>query len=487
MKSLSGKQIVILIAVVAVIAAAVCVVYFMPGFPGSEMKFDDSSLVPMRGGNVEITLSEIPKVTAPVSSQAQTTAAENLKTKPTPYKNNGVSGKSEMIVVNKPSAETRPLKGEFYNPDYVSLTAGTIDYVTGESKYTNRDGKSFEMYNLASGRRISKTDADFIKKGHNLPLNSLNVVSASPTDKGGYDIVLSTDWCVPYAVNAYPQNYTSGYEGKVFNVRNYTVNSLDFVFYHTKSGSGTINAGSGSVVSKGEWIKSGDDTVTLRFTLSKPGGLYGYTVRYDSAGNMVISFRPKLKSLPGAVIVIDPGHGGKDPGAPGADGKSYEADQTLKIATYLASYLAQSGCSVYMTRTQDKTVSLEERRSMAEQLSPDLYVSVHLNSSENKSQNGTSTYYYNGFSKNLAEKINRRLVNAFQTFCYKNNPKMLSGLDDGDNYYPFYVLRSDGYPSVLVETGYISHDYESAFLIDDAYQQVFAYAIYGGIADYISG
>ena len=125
------------------------------------------------------------------------------------------------------------------------------------------------------------------------------------------------------------------------------------------------------------------------------------------------------------------------------------------------------------TITSNSTVELYDRRNMAEQVDPDLYVSVHLNSAKNKSLSGTSTFYYTSFSKPLAQCIHNRLVSAYSTSCYQNNPQMMNGLDDGTSFYPFYVTRTESFPSVLIETGYISNDYECAFLTDDAPEAFF--------------
>lgn len=403
----------------------------------------------------------------------------------TPYTYNSVSGKSNFVIVTKQTAETRSMEdnSSYYNPNYNCWTQGTIDYVTGESSYTNGDGDTFEMYNLSSGRRIVKDDVAFIPNGYNLPVNQMEVISSSYDN--GLKIKLATTWCVPYSVNYYNLDFYAGYENKPFNIRNYTVSVVDFLFYYTSQGTGSVDVGNSEVVSKAEWINEGEYSV-LRCYLKKQGGFYGYNMKYDEMGHLEISFKERGKTLSDMVIVIDPGHGGKDPGALGMNGTVYESHQTLSISTYLANYLIQNGATVYMTRTTDKTIELNDRRLMAEQVDPDLFISIHLNSSVNKNMSGTGTYYYTSFSMPLAQCIHNRLLTAYKTYCYQDNPDMLSELDDGISFYPFYVTRSEYYPSVLIETGYISNDYECAFLTDAAYQQFFAYAIYCGIADYAS-
>lgn len=403
----------------------------------------------------------------------------------TPYAYNGVNGTSSFVIVTSPFAETRPMENNdsYYNPNYNSWAQGTIDYVVGESSYTNGDGDTFDMYDLSTGRRVVKDDVAFIQNGYNLPLNKLKVLSSNSDN--GLSIKLSTDWCVPYAVNYYNQDFYAGYENKSFNIKNYTVSVVDFVFYYTSSASGNVNVGNNEIVAKTEWINEKEYSI-LRCYLKKQGGFYGYKIAYDEKGDLNLSFKQRGKTLSDMVIVIDPGHGGSDPGALGMNGTIYESGQTLKISKYLANYLIQNGATVYMTRTTNSTVELYDRRNMAEQVNPDLYVSIHLNSAKNKNLSGTSTFYYTSFSKPLAQCIHDRLVAAYRTSCYQGNTQMLNELDDGTSFYPFYVTRTESFPSVLVETGYISNDYECAFLTDDAYQQVFAYAVFCGISDYTS-
>ncbi len=405
----------------------------------------------------------------------------------TPYTDNGISGTNNFIMVSALTAETFPSdpNSPYYNPEYCLWTQGTIDRVIGESKHTNGDGDTFDMYELASGRRIVKEDVTYIPSGHELPDNSVGVISSNGNN--GLEVTLSTVWRVPYSVNRYNQNYFSGYENKKYNVTSHTVSVIDFVFFNTPTHSGQVNTSGSSIVEKAEWVNdAASGTSILRFYLKKQGGFYGCSVNYDSNGNLNIKFKQPKASLSGKVIIVDPGHGGIQSGATGRNGSVYESHQTLKISKYLAEYLTQAGAAVYMTRTEDVDVSLESRRRMTEQLDPELFISIHLNASENKSRSGTSTFYYKAFSQPLASCIHNRLTQVYKSYCYDDNAAMYSAIDSGANYYPFYVTRTDICPSVLVEVGFITNDLECAYLVDDAYQQVFAQAIYKGIADYVA-
>lgn len=405
----------------------------------------------------------------------------------TPYTYNGVSGNADYISVSSPSAEVYPTdpNAPYYNPEYCLWTQGTIDRVVSQSQYTNGDGDTFDMYDLASGRRIVKDDAVFIPSGYALPNNSVTLLSCNTSS--GLDVSLSTLWRVPYSINRYSQSYYSGYENKRYNVSVHTVSVIDFVFFNTPTHTGEVPEFSNDIVQKAEWVSDAQsETSILRFYLKKQGGFYGITVNYDESGNIHLCFKQPKASLSGMKILLDPGHGGIQSGATGMNGTVYESHQTLKIGKYLASYLASAGASVYMTRTEDVDVSLEDRRRMTEQIDPELFVSIHLNASEKKERSGTCTFYYKAFSQPLAKCIHNRLMQVYLTSCYDDNASMRSSVDQGANYYPFYVTRTDICPSVLVEVGFITNDLECAYLSDDAYQQVFARAIYLGIVDYVS-
>ena len=416
-------------------------------------------------------------------SDKVTVSGKNL----TPYSDNGVQGTANFIMVSAPTAETFPSdpSSPYYDPTLCLWAQGTIDRVVGESEYTNGDGDTFNMYNLASGRRIVKEDVTYIPSGHELPENSVSAVLADSSN--GLEVSISTLWRVPYSINRYNQDYYSGYEGKKYNVKQHTVSVIDLVFFNTPNHSGKVDASGSGIVEKAEWVKdAAPGTSILRFYLKKQGGFYGCTVNYDNSGNMRIHFKQPKSSLSGKVIIIDPGHGGVQTGATGMNGTVYEAHQTLKISKYLAEYLSRAGAAVYMTRTEDVDVSLEARRRMTEQVDPELFVSIHLNAAKTPDRSGTCTFYYKAFSQPLAKCIHNRLTEAYRKSCYNDNAKMYAAIDNGANYYPFYVTRTDICPSVLVEVGFITNDLECAYLKDDAYQQVFAQAIYLGIADYVA-
>ncbi len=214
-------------------------------------------------------------------------------------------------------------------------------------------------------------------------------------------------------------------------------------------------------------------------------------------------------------IVVDAGHGGRDPGAVGKSG-TLEKDVTLKMAKALSKELTkQIGCEVILTRSGDVYLPLEERTAIANKVGADLFISLHANANNNRKAYGIETYYLN-FSKNdkaaavaarengtsikqvsdlelilfdlmANAKINEssRLATVIQEGLVKGISKKYSNVRDlGVRQGPFYVLLGATMPSVLVETAFLSHPREEKRLKSSAYQKTAAKAIAKAIKDY---
>jgi len=214
-------------------------------------------------------------------------------------------------------------------------------------------------------------------------------------------------------------------------------------------------------------------------------------------------------------IVVDAGHGGKDPGAVGPSGV-LEKTVTLKLAKVLSKELArQIGCEVILTRSTDVYLPLEERTAIANKVGADLFVSLHANANKSRKAYGIETYYLN-FSKNdkaaavaarengtslkqvsdlelilfdlmANAKINEssRLATEIQKNLVSRISKKYSNIRDlGVRQGPFYVLLGATMPSVLVETAFISHPREEKRLVSSAYQESAAQAIAAAIKEY---
>jgi N-acetylmuramoyl-L-alanine amidase len=194
-------------------------------------------------------------------------------------------------------------------------------------------------------------------------------------------------------------------------------------------------------------------------------------------------------------IVLDPGHGGKDPGTHGRALKQNEKDVVLALAKLLRSELTAKGYQVYLTRSTDKAVSLSDRPALAGRLQADLFISLHANYVETYSVSGvesfrlcpkgtTSTYGNNTNSKtrtgNSCDRRNTRLAYEIQ----KALTKATGAEDRGVKQASFAVLRDAPCPAALVEVGYMSNSREEKLLASTAYRTKLARGIAQGIAAY---
>lgn len=173
------------------------------------------------------------------------------------------------------------------------------------------------------------------------------------------------------------------------------------------------------------------------------------------------------------LVVIDPGHGGKDPGAIGLGGLR-EKDVILPISQEVARILQQQGLQVMMTRSDDRFISLEGRTQMANRAGANLFVSIHANSMGRgrPDVNGLETYYYSS-GRRLADTIHRSILQNVTIGDRRTRRAR------------FYVLRRTSMPAVLVEVGFVTGRVDSPNLSNSNYRSQMAAAIANGILQYI--
>lgn len=183
-------------------------------------------------------------------------------------------------------------------------------------------------------------------------------------------------------------------------------------------------------------------------------------------------------SLRGATIVIDPGHGGKDPGAGNGGGivsRHVEKDIVLDIGLRISRLLTERGANVIMTRSTDVFIPLERRAAIAERSHADLFVSIHVDSLPSKPNiSGAKVYIYTQASSQ-SQKAAMSMVNAFKKaniYC--------RGLDRQN----FHVLREHSRPAMLIECGFLTNRTEARNLDSASYRARLAAAIADGIGDY---
>jgi len=174
-----------------------------------------------------------------------------------------------------------------------------------------------------------------------------------------------------------------------------------------------------------------------------------------------------------ALVVVDPGHGGKDSGAPGLGGL-LEKDVVLPISKRVAAILEQNGVQAVLTRDSDYFVELQGRVDIAARSNATLFVSIHANAVDRRPDvNGLEVYYYDsGYS--LAEVVRQTILQNISTIK-----------DRGTRKARFYVLRKSSMPSILVEVGYMTGREDNPRLGTTEYQNRMAEAIARGVLRYL--
>lgn len=171
-------------------------------------------------------------------------------------------------------------------------------------------------------------------------------------------------------------------------------------------------------------------------------------------------------------VVIDPGHGGKDPGAIGLN--LQEKNVVLHLAFCLKMELEKFGHTAYLTRYRDEYVQFAQRVGIANKEQADLFISLHCNGYHKAISNGIEVYHFPGSVKGtlLAEAIQKQLVTA-------------TGLRDrGSKGKAFYVLRHTAMPAALVELGFITNPTEEKLLDKVSFLVESAKAITKGTKEY---
>lgn len=362
-------------------------------------------------------------------------------------------------------------------PNCARLPAGTLDYIVKTVTYNGTD-----YYLTNSGKRI-RTNAVTVLD--NKPLGS-NPMSVAAAGKDGTDTVikLKTAVKIPFSMSYDNQSYSDGGNGGYY-VSAFNCDSITLTFdYVTSVSAGDIAFPDSAVFTKGTWnvSSSGDMTKTkLTLRLRQSGVFGGLTSSYDSEGNLVLRFNGCRSSLNGATIVIDPGHGytGKSAFDPGAVGHIKEQTANLAISKYLTDILESEGANVIRLKTESETYPTEERSDYARQFNPDMFIAVHCNSSTSESPNGSEAYYFTPFSQPLAKYVSAELGSYM-----KNHVNSGGAGNRGEKYNYYWVTLQQDFPSILVETGFVSNYTDAMALADAGHQKGFAQAIANGVKQY---
>lgn len=211
------------------------------------------------------------------------------------------------------------------------------------------------------------------------------------------------------------------------------------------------------------------------------------------------------------IIVLDPGHGGKDPGAIGAHAKTYEKNITLAMGKELKQLLQSKGYVVYLTRENDIFIPLRQRTKIAQRYKADLFMSIHADSAQNRNATGLSVYTLSDTASDkeaaaLAERENkadiiggidlggntkevndilislsqtdtRNKSSKYATYLVQEMSKSVKLVKNTHRFAGFAVLKAPDVPSVLLEMGYLSNRTEEANLRTSSYRRKLAEAV----------
>lgn len=206
------------------------------------------------------------------------------------------------------------------------------------------------------------------------------------------------------------------------------------------------------------------------------------TFRYRVMPSSVISLEDKER------IVIDPGHGGVDPGKVGID-DSLEKEINLAIALKIKEILSKDGYEVILTRETDtglyeendsnkKSADMKARCKIIEDSKADLVVSIHQNSFSQQSVKGAQVFYYEQSPE--GEKLAKEIQMAMQELVDETNNRDVKANSS------YYMLLHTPCPTVIVECGFLSNSEEAKLLGTDEYQEKIANAVCHGIEEYLS-
>ena len=200
--------------------------------------------------------------------------------------------------------------------------------------------------------------------------------------------------------------------------------------------------------------------------ISSPGGQIS-----PNPGRKTPVRRPNPRGR--VVVIVDPGHGGKDPGAIGIGGLR-EKDVILPISQKVAEILEKNGVQAILTRKSDYFVSLKGRVQLAERANANVFVSIHANSlgRSRPDVSGLEVYYYNS-GYGLAQSVRKRILGTVNVRDRRVRKAR------------FYVLRKSSMPAILVETGYVTGREDAAKLRQQWYRNKMAEGIARGILDYL--
>ncbi|HBH95130.1 MAG TPA: N-acetylmuramoyl-L-alanine amidase [Ruminococcaceae bacterium] len=361
-------------------------------------------------------------------------------------------------------------------PDFSQLPAGTLDYLLASSG---------DYYITESGKRFKQTTvSSFSDTG--LGENALVVKSTGTSGRYSY-FKIKLDYKIGYKIDFVGNNYFSGGDGD-FYLNNFTATHVYITFDNITSVTKLPSFEYNYVFSGGKW-----ETVTVdgipRFrmvlALRQPGVYSGCGATYDDEGDLLLKFKILTNSLQGMTIGIDPGHGYTRPGVfdPGSIGYIREVDANLAIAKEVERQLKALGANVVRLKTESEVAETEERPNILRPYGIDMFISIHSNKMKGvETARGTEAYYFTPYSQPLAAAVSAQIADYFTHNVYSDG----ADKNRGAKYSYYLVTKQQDFPSILVETAFVSNEEDALALANPEHQKNIAARIVKGIQSYIS-
>ncbi len=340
------------------------------------------------------------------------------------------------------------------------------------------------MYIISSGMQVYASDCALIVGG--FASSGENTLSFR-ADSDGRDATVKISASVPTftRVEVAPQDYHTDKHGRKYAVSGFSPEYMDVAFYDVTGFAGTSysETGAGGLVKSAQWLPQEEDgRLIMRLYLrdGKRFGGYSLTVN-ESRSEYTLKVFCAPGALSGAVIMIDPGHGGySSTGA--AWGDRSEKNATLAMSLLLKGILESRGATVLMTRQTDRELSLEARTRQERNACPDAFLSIHCDGADDKSARGATAYYFRSWSMPLAAAVNAELNDLYAEDFYPDGYTATA-----PEYFPFMVTRVEECPSILVETGFITNEGDMKNLTSSQGQEKIATAIADALGYYFAG
>lgn len=219
-----------------------------------------------------------------------------------------------------------------------------------------------------------------------------------------------------------------------------------------------------------EVVGSENDWYEIKLSDGKTGFIAGWIVSNGKKAQPIdqSSASPGLKNK---VIVLDPGHGGRDNGTTGAGG-THEKTVTIRTVEKLAAKLKAAGATVILTRQQDTYVPLQSRVGISHMNDADAFISIHYDSINDRSVRGMTTYYYHDYQEQFAADVHQGIMSKIDLN------------DRGHRQGDYYVVRENNSKAILLELGYLSNPTEEITVTSEQYQEAVSTGIFQGLLNH---